>query len=106
MTSSFTPASGLHVLLELSSADLRIGAVNDALDLAQLSAPFGARLTLCGPLTPEFCAEATRRGAATVVAASRVFSRREFPLYAWDVATWTARLRRLRPDVVHINYPG
>ena len=106
MTSSFTPASGLHVLLELSSADLRIGAVNDALDLAELSAPFGARLTLCGPLTPEFCAEATRRGAATIVAASRVFSRRELPLYAWDVATWAARLRRLRPDVVHMNYPG
>jgi glycosyltransferase involved in cell wall biosynthesis len=106
MTSSSIPSAGLHVLLELSSADLRMGAVNDALDLAELAAPFGARLTLCGPLTPEFCAEATRRGAATLVAASRVISRRGLPLYAWDVAVWMRRLHRLRPDVVHMNYPG
>jgi glycosyltransferase involved in cell wall biosynthesis len=99
-------AAGLHVLVELSSADLRIGAVNDALDLAELSAPHGARFTMCGPLTPEFRAEAATRGAATLDAASRPFSRREFPLYAWDVARWMARLRRLRPDVVHLNYPG
>ena len=96
----------LHVLLELSSADLRIGAVNDALDLAELSAPLGARFTMCGPLTPEFRAAAAERSAATLPATTRPFSRREFPLYALDVARWLARLRRLRPDVVHMNYPG
>ena len=84
------PAAGLHVLVELSSADLRIGAVNDALDLAELSAPHGARFTMCGPLTPAFRAEAAQRGAATLDGTTRVFSRREFPLYAWDVARWLA----------------
>jgi glycosyltransferase involved in cell wall biosynthesis len=106
MASTLTSRNGLRVLLELSSADLRIGAVNDALDLAELSAPLGARLTLCGPLTPALCAEAAARGADTIVAASRVFSRRQLPHYLWDVATWLRRLRRLRPDVVHMNYPG
>jgi len=96
----------LHVLLELSSADLRIGAVNDALDLAELSRTMGARFTFCGPLTPEFCAEAARRPAATLQATSRPFSRAELPLYAWDVCRWLLRLRALRPHVVHLNYPG
>src|SRR4029079_17176874 len=53
-----------------------------------------------------FCAEAARRGAATLEATTRPFSRREFPLYGWDVVRWLRRLRRLRPDVVHLNYPG
>jgi hypothetical protein len=69
---SSSPAD-LHVLLELSSADLRIGAVNDALDLAELSRTMGARFTMCGPLTPGFCAEAGRRSAATLHATSRPF---------------------------------
>jgi glycosyltransferase involved in cell wall biosynthesis len=102
----FHTSRSLHVLLELSSADLRIGAVNDALDLAELTAPLGGRFTLCGPLTPEFRAAAAARGAQTLTATSRVFSRRELPLYAWDVMRWTWRLRRLRPQVVHLNYPG
>ena len=96
----------LHVLLELSSCDLRMGAVNDALDLAELSAPLGVRFTMCGPLTPAFHAAAADRSAATLAATTRPFSRREFPLYAIDVARWLRRLRRLRPDVVHMNYPG
>lgn len=101
------PAAGeLHILVALSSADLRIGAVNDALDLAELSAPHGVRFTMCGELTPALRAEAARRGAATLDATTRPFSRREFPLYAWDVARWLRRLRQLRPDVVHLNYPG
>ena len=66
-------AGDLHVLVALSSADLRIGAVNDALDLAELSAPHGARFTMCGALTPAFCAEAARRGAATLEATTRPF---------------------------------
>ena len=65
--------SGLRVLIELNSADLRIGAVNDALDLAELTAASGARFLLCGPLTIEFCAEADRRGVATMRVPSETF---------------------------------
>ena len=43
--------TNLRVLIELNNADLRIGAVNDALDLAELAAPQGVDFLLCGPLT-------------------------------------------------------
>ena len=94
----------LHVLVEMNNADLRIGAVNDALDLAELAGPTGVRFTIAGPLTDAFAREAANRGAATLHASSRPFSRRELPLYAFDVARWLVRLRRLSPDVLHVNY--
>jgi glycosyltransferase involved in cell wall biosynthesis len=97
-------AKPLHVVVEMNNADLRIGAVNDALDLAELAAPASVRFTIAGPLTEPFEHEADNRGAATLRASSRAFSRREFPLYALDVLRWVARLRRLEADVLHINY--
>ena len=96
----------LRILIELNSADLRIGAVNDALDLAELAAPGGVRFVLCGPLSRELCDEAARRGIETLRARSRSFSRRALPLYTIDVLAWMVRLARWRPDVVHLNYPG
>ena len=96
----------LDVLVEMNSADLRIGATNDVLDLAELAAPAGARFTICGPLTEAFAREAERRGARTIAGSSCVFSRRGLPFYLADVARWLVRLARLRPDVVHLNYPG
>jgi glycosyltransferase involved in cell wall biosynthesis len=96
----------LRILSELNNADLRIGAVNDALDLAELAATGGVRFVLCGPLTPEFCDEAGRRSIETFRARSRPFSRRGLPLYIIDVLAWMVRLARLRPDVVHLNYAG
>ena len=96
----------LRVVIELNSSDMRIGAVNDALDLAELAKSQGARFMLCGPLTPEFRAEAKRRGIQTSLARSRTFSRRGIGLYAIDVLAWMARLAWWRPDVVHLNYSG
>jgi glycosyltransferase involved in cell wall biosynthesis len=98
--------SPITILIEVNSADLRMGAANDALDLAELARPAGATFVICGPLTDAFRAEAERRGATTFVAASRTFSRSSLPLYAADVLRWMVRLQRLRPDVVHLNYPG
>ena len=57
----------LRVLLELNSADLRIGAVNDALDLAELTANEGVRFTLCGAISPQLRAEAEKRDRKSVV---------------------------------------
>jgi glycosyltransferase involved in cell wall biosynthesis len=94
----------LRILIEVNSVDLKIGAVNDTLDLAELAAAAGARFTICGPLTDEFRTEAARRGADTLNARSRTFSRRGLPLYAIGVLQWIVRLLRLRPDVVHLNY--
>jgi glycosyltransferase involved in cell wall biosynthesis len=95
-----------RVLIELSAADLRIGAVNDALDLAELAAPSGATFLLCGPLTDEFCAEADRRGIATMRRSSLAFSRRAIIPYAIDVMRWAMFLAAWRPTVVHLNYAG
>ena len=96
----------LRVVIELNSVDLRIGAVNDALDLAELASPAGVRFLLCGPLSEEFRREAARRGIATRRATSRVISKRGAVLYALDVLRWIARLLAWRADVVHLNYPG
>jgi glycosyltransferase involved in cell wall biosynthesis len=108
MTAAHDPAgvSPLRVLIEVNNADLRMGAANDALDLAELAHPAGARFVMCGPLTDSFRAEAGRRGATTISGVSRTFSRRGFPLYAASVVGWMARLIRVRPDIVHLNYPG
>ena len=94
----------LEVLIELNSADMRIGAVNDALDLAELASPAAVRFTLCGAMTDELRDEAARRGARTMGGRSRTFSRSGLPLYAADVLRWTGRLLARRPDVVHLNY--
>jgi glycosyltransferase involved in cell wall biosynthesis len=99
-------ARPLRVVVELNSVDLRVGAVNDALDLAELASPAGVRFLLCGPLSSEFREEAARRGIATRRAASRVISRRGMALYVIDVLRWMVRLFAWRADVVHLNYPG
>jgi glycosyltransferase involved in cell wall biosynthesis len=107
MIAQHDPAvSPVRVLIEINNADLRTGAANDALDLAELARPAGARFVICGPLTEGFTLEAARRGATTIRGVSRTFSRRGFPLYAASVVGWIARLMRLRPDIVHLNYPG
>ena len=66
--------------MELSSSDLRIGAVNDAIDLAALARPLGVRFTFAGPLDGKFAAAAARHDADVLPATSRVFSRRGLPL--------------------------
>ena len=101
-----TAAAAPRIVIELNGSDLRTGAVNDALDLAELAAPSGASFLLCGPLSDEFRAEARRRGIATRSVSSRMFSRRGIVPYAVDVARWMARLARWRADVVHLNYSG
>jgi len=99
-------ARNLRVVIELNSVDLRIGAVNDALDLAELASPAGVDFLLCGPITRQFRQEAARRGITARRAMSRVISKRGLLLYAVDVLHWIARLIVWRADVVHLNYPG
>lgn len=105
-STSAAAAAPLHVLMELSSSDLRMGAVNDAIDLAALARPLGVRFTFAGPLDETFGAAAARHGADVLPASSRTFSRSGMPWYAIDVARWIERLKRHRPDVVHLNYAG
>lgn len=107
---AITPAAAeaggeLHVLMELSSCDLRIGAVNDAIDLARLARSLGVRFTFCGPLDGRF-AGAVSDGTRLMEGSSRTFSRSSLPLYAWSVARWLQRLGRVKPDLVHLNYGG
>lgn len=96
----------MRVLLELDSSDLRKGAIRNALDLAQSAEAFGFSCILCGRIDRELETIAHRLGVATASGESRMFSRRTLPLFAFSAARWRARLRQLRPDVVHLNYLG
>lgn len=99
-------ADSLHILVELSSSDTRIGAVNDALDLAHLAGALGVSFSFCGRLDDRMKALAAVRGIRVVGGQSRMISRWGLPLYVANVMTWIVRLGRLRPDVVHLNYSG
>ncbi len=99
-------ATELRVLVELGSADLRMGAVNDALDLARLATPLGARFTFCGALGEELMERARPAGVRFIHRRSRTLSKYSFPLYAWSVIAWIVRLVWERPHVVHLNYVG
>lgn len=96
----------LRILIEVNSSDLRIGAVNDALDLAELAHPAGASFLICGAINDDLRREAVQRGMTVVNGRSREFSRRAVVGYAAEVLTWMVRLARCRPDVVHLNYAG
>lgn len=98
--------SALRILIELSSSDTRIGAVNDALDLAHYAAPFNVRFFLCGPIDATLAELATREGMTLVRGSSRSISKREALSYGASVLAWIVKLSRIRPHVVHINYAG
>lgn len=98
--------SSIHVLMEVWSADLRMGATNDPLDLARYGKPFGLRTTFCGATSPEFARRAQESGATSCRYSSVPFSRRSFPHYTLKVAQALVRLKQVQPDVVHVNYVG
>jgi glycosyltransferase involved in cell wall biosynthesis len=100
------PTERLMILIELSSPDTRTGAVNDALDLAQLVRPHGVVVVLCGRLDPGLIRLAGQLGITTIRGKSRFLSKLGLPLYALSFLLWVTRLLRLRPDVVHLNYSG
>lgn len=96
----------MKILIELYNADMKIGAVNDALDLARFACPLGVQVTLCGRLDAEMETVAATEGIGILRGRSRTLSRLRLPLYAASVLLWIMRLRRLRPDIVHLNYTG
>ncbi len=102
-----TAPADLHVLIEIDSSDLRVGAVNDVLDFADYAPRLGVRVTFCGVVDDTFTAEARRRGASVLRSArSRPLSKRSLPSYATSVLGWLVRLRRMRVNIVHLNYLG
>src|SRR4051812_35093212 len=96
----------LMILIELSSSDTRTGAVNDALDLAQLARPLGVEVVLCGRLDIKLIQLAREQGIATIRGRSRSISKLGLPFYALSVFYWMTLLIWLRPNVVHLNYAG
>lgn len=97
---------GLRVLLELNSSDTRIGAVNDALDLAHFVGPMGARYFFCGAVDEGLAALAQRSGVSVLPGKSRMISRIGLPLFALNVIFWIIKFLRYRPHIVHLNYAG
>lgn len=104
-----TPAvagSTLHVLVESWSADLRMGATNDPLDLAEYGQQVRLRVTLCGPATPDYLKRVGDVGAQWRDYTSVAFGRRNIVGFGLGVLRGVQLLRQVRPDVVHINYAG
>lgn len=96
----------LRILIELSSSDPRVGAVNDALDLAHFAGTSDVRFFVCGPINAELAELATREGMTVIGACSRMISRHGALPYLGSVLAWIGRLCRIRPHVVHLNYAG
>jgi glycosyltransferase involved in cell wall biosynthesis len=96
----------LRILIELSSSDPRVGAVNDALDLAHYAGAADVRFFVCGPIDAELAELATREGMTVIGACSRIISKRGALPYLGSVLAWIGRLCRIRPHVVHLNYAG
>ena len=96
----------LRILIESLSSDLRLGAVNDCLDLTLFADANAMAFTFCGHLDAAFIAEAHRRGATTTAGRSVMLSKKAAVPYLFSVMAWMRRLRSLKPDVVHLDYAG
>ena len=87
----------LKILLELDSSDLKMGAVNDAIDLAHFTRPLGARLMFTGAVSEELRAKALAMDVPVITGRSRTISKPGLPLFAGSVLGWlAARLLRNR----------
>ena len=96
----------MHVLVESWSADLRMGATNDPIDLAEYGKSVGLHVSLCGPTSDAYRARVEEAGASWHDYTSVPFGRREIVAFGLAVLRGLQLLRRLRPDIVHINYAG
>lgn len=94
----------MKILIELYSNDIKIGAVNDVLDLARYSKGFGIKYYLAGPLNDELSNAAKSCGMELVPLCSRQISRRHFVSYLLNVIKWIFIIKNISPDVVHLNY--
>lgn len=96
--------TSITVLVEVWSADLRMGATNDPLDLAAYSSRQELHVVICGPDSSELRRRAEESGATFVAHSSAAFSRSSVLKFAMRVVSGIRLLRSHRPDIVHLNY--
>ena len=96
----------MKVLIEMYDSDPRLGSVATTLDLANQLTNRGFQFVFCGNLCPEFIDVCSTKKFMILAGTSRQFARSQIIQYAWNVATWIFRIRRLRPDVIFQNYSG
>lgn len=94
----------IHVLIEVDSSDIKIGAINDVLDLIRYSGKVNIRYTICGSITSEFENILSNLGAQVINKQSRIISKKNILTYLLDVFNWYLILGRIHPDIVHFNY--
>jgi len=94
----------VKVLIELDSNDIKIGAVNDVLDLARYSKNLDVKFYLAGPSGDELSEAAKSCGMSLIPFFSRQVSKRHFLSYSLNVFKWVFIIKRIRPDIVHLNY--
>lgn len=94
----------MKVLIEVDNHDCRIGAVNDALDLCRYGRSEGIEFVMTGPIGDELMQNARQIGFQVLHKRSVPFARSRIVPYAVDVFRWSRLLRKIRPDVVHLNF--
>ena len=94
----------MKILLEVDSGDTRIGAVNDALDLARYGRNISLEYVLCGAISEGLAMEARKLGIECLKEGSLQISKKGLVGYFLNLCRWIWQLKRLRPDIVHINY--
>lgn len=94
----------MKVLIELDTNDIKIGAVNDVLDLARYSRKYGVQYYLAGPLNDKLSSVANNCGMKLVSFRSKQISKYYILSYILNVIKWIFIIKKISPDVVHLNY--
>lgn len=94
----------MRVLIEVDNSDIRIGAVNDVLDLCRYGHSSDVDFYLCGKVDEVLRSAAQDVGFKVLNGASRQIGKRDIVLYIASVVQWLWVLIKLKPNIVHLNY--
>ena len=96
----------IAVLIEVDSSDTKIGAVNDVLDLARYSRGLNINFSLCGPINSQLETFARNLNMKVIKTKSCMISKKSIIPYLFNTIRWCYIIRRICPDVIHLNYVG
>lgn len=94
----------MRILIEVDNSDIRIGAVNDMLDLCRYGHSPIVEFFLCGKVDDVLRSAAEDVGYTVLRGESKQISKRDIVRYCVSVVRWLLVLIKLKPDVVHLNY--
>lgn len=94
----------MRILIEVDSSDIRIGAINDMLDLCRYGKSQNIEFYLCGNVN-NVLREAAEKSGFRIVKGKSMNLNKAFALqYIASVMYWLIILKRIKVNVVHLNY--